>query len=164
MFDSLKEKIGLKVKGEIVTAPMEGKVIALSKVSDPTFSQEMLGKGAAIIPTNGKVFSPVDGKVEMVFGTKHAISMSTDTGIQILIHVGIDTVSLKGEPFQTFVETGQKVQRGELLMEADLAAIKRAGLDTVTPIVICNSEHYKEIITNEGKVVSAKDALITLIK
>ncbi len=165
MFGSLKEKLGFgKKAGEVMGAPVEGKAVAISEVSDPTFGQEILGKGMAIIPSVGKVVAPIDGTVEMVFDTKHAISMSSDSGIQILIHVGLDTVSLKGEPFTAYVEAGQKVKAGDLMLEFDIEAIKAAGLETITPIVICNSDDYKEITAHVGKDVNTGDEVLTLVK
>ncbi len=104
----------------------------------------MLGKGAAIIPTVGKVVAPMDGTIAMVFDTKHAISMTSESGIEILIHIGLDTVSLKGEPFTAHVASGDQVKAGDLLLEFDIEAIKAAGLDTVSPIVICNTPDYSE--------------------
>ena len=104
MFGSLKEKLGFgKKKGEVLGAPVEGEAVELSKVSDPTFGEEILGKGVAIIPSVGRTVAPVDGTIEMVFDTKHAISMTSDSGIEILIHIGLDTVTLKGEPFTAHV-------------------------------------------------------------
>lgn len=165
MFGSLKEKLGFgKKAGEVMGAPVAGKAVAISEVSDPTFGQEILGKGMAIIPSVGKVVAPIDGTVEMVFDTKHAISMSSDSGIQILIHVGLDTVSLKGEPFTAHVESGQKVKAGDLMLEFDIEAIKSAGLETITPIVICNSDDYKEITAHVGKDVNTGDEVLTLVK
>lgn len=165
MFGSLKEKLGLGKKvGEVLGAPVEGKAVAISEVSDPTFGQEILGKGMAIIPSVGKVVAPVDGIVEMVFDTKHAISMSSESGIQILIHVGLDTVTLKGEPFKAHVVAGQKVKAGDLMLEFDIEAIKAAGLETITPLVICNSDDYKEIISHVDKEVNTLDDILTLLK
>ena len=165
MLGSLKEKLGLnKKRGEMLKAPLAGKAIPMSEVSDPTFGQEILGKGLAIIPSVGKVVAPIDGTVEMIFDTKHAISMSSDSGIQLIIHVGLDTVTLKGEPFTTHVEAGQKVKAGDLLLEFDIEAIQSAGLDTVTPIVICNTGDYKEIEAHVGKNVNLGDEVLTVIK
>ena len=162
MLGSLKEKLGRnKKRGEVLKAPLAGKTIAMSEVSDPTFGQEILGKGVAIIPSVGKVVAPIDGTVEMVFDTKHAISMSSNSGIQVIIHVGLDTVTLKGEPFTAYVEAGQKVKTGDLL---DMEAIQAAGLETITPIVICNSGDYKEITAHVGKDVNTGDDVLTLVK
>ncbi len=165
MFGSLKGKFGFGKKvGEVLAAPVQGKAVAISEVSDPTFGQEILGKGVAIIPSVGRVVSPVDGTVEMVFDTKHAISIVSDSGIQILIHVGLDTVSLKGAPFKAYVEAGQKVKTGDLMLEFDIAAIQAAGLETITPIVICNTEDYKEIKASVDKDVVTGDTVLTLVK
>lgn len=165
MFGSLKGKVGFGKKvGEVLSAPVQGKAVAISEVSDPTFGQEILGKGVAIIPSVGRVVSPVDGTVEMVFDTKHAISIVSDSGIQILIHVGLDTVSLKGAPFKAYVEAGQKVKTGDLMLEFDIAAIQAAGLETITPIVICNTEDYKEIKASVDKDVVTGDTVLTLVK
>ena len=165
MLGSLKEKLGRnKKRGEVLKAPLAGKTIAMSEVSDPTFGQEILGKGVAIIPSVGKVVAPIEGTVEMVFDTKHAISMSSNSGIQVIIHVGLDTVTLKGEPFTAYVEAGQKVKTGDLLLEFDMEAIQAAGLETITPIVICNSGDYKEITAHVGKNVNTGDDVLTLVK
>ena len=165
MLGSLKEKLGLnKKRGEVLKAPLAGKTIAMSDVSDPTFAQELLGKGVAIIPSVGKVVAPIDGTVEMIFDTKHAISMSSDSGIQLIIHVGLDTVTLKGKPFTAHVKAGQKVKVGDLLLEFDIKAIQSAGLGIVTPIVICNSSDYTEIEARVGKNVNLGDEVLTVIK
>ena len=100
MSNALKGKLGFgKKEGEVIGSPIEGKAVAISEVSDPTLGQEILGKGMAVIPTVGKVVAPVDGRIEMIFDTKHAISMKTAGGAELLIHIGLDTVNLKGEPF-----------------------------------------------------------------
>lgn len=165
MFGSLKGKLGFgKKAGEVLAAPVQGKAVAISEVSDPTFGQEIIGKGVAIIPSVGRVVAPVDGTVEMVFDTKHAISVVSDSGIQILIHVGLDTVSLKGAPFKAYVEAGQKVKTGDLMLEFDIAAIQAAGLETITPIVICNTDDYKEIKASVDKDVVTGDTILTLVK
>ena len=165
MFGSLKEKLGFgKKAGEVLGAPVEGKAVAISEVSDPTFGEEILGKGMAIIPTVGKVVAPVDGTVGMVFDTKHAISMTSVSGTEILIHVGLDTVTLGGAPFTAYVKDGQKVKAGDLMLEFDIEAIKAAGLETITPVVICNTDDYKEIIANVGKDVKTMDEVLTLTK
>lgn len=165
MLGSLKEKFGFgKKKGEVLGTPIEGKAIPLSEVNDPTFAEEMLGKGAAIIPSVGKVVAPMDGTIAMVFDTKHAISMTSESGVEILIHIGLDTVSLKGEPFTAHVAAGDKVKAGDLLLEFDIDAIKAAGLDTVSPIVICNTPDYSEINASVGKDVKTLEEVLTIVK
>lgn len=165
MLGSLKEKLGFGRKaGEILYAPIEGEAVELSTVSDPTFGQEILGKGAAIIPSVGKVFAPIDGTVEMVFDTKHAITMKAESGMEILIHVGLDTVTLNGEPFTAHVSAGDKVKAGDLMLDFDIQAIKNAGLEVISPIIICNTADCSEIKAVSGKAVTVKDEVMTVIK
>ena len=165
MFGSLKEKLGFGKKVDnVLGAPVEGKAVAISEVSDPTFGQEILGKGMAIIPTVGKVVAPIDGTIGMVFDTKHAISMTSKSGIEILIHVGLDTVTLNGEPFIAHVEAGQNVKAGDLMLEFDIEAIKAAGLETITPVVICNTDDYKDVVANVDKDVKTLDEVLTIVK
>ena len=154
---------GLK-KEMIVYSPIEGEVVAITKVPDPTFNQEMLGKGVAINPIVGTVIAPFDGSVELLFDTKHAISLKSETGIQLLIHVGIDTVSLRGASFKSYVRTGDRVKKGDLLLEFNIEAIKKAGLNPITPVVICNSCDYKKVTSHKGRSVQMGDKLITLVK
>ena len=165
MFGSLKEKLGFgKKAGEVLYAPIEGETVELSKVSDPTFGQEILGKGVAILPSVGKVYAPIDGTVEMVFDTKHAITMRTDSGMEILIHVGLDTVTLNGAPFTAHVAAGDKVKAGDLMLDFDIEAIQGAGLEIISPIIICNTADYSEIQPVTGKTVTTKDTVMTVIK
>ena len=162
-FDKLFGK-SEKVNGNHVYAPMEGQAVAITEVPDPTFAEGMLGNGVAILPTDGKVCAPCDATVDMMFSTGHAVSLVSDTGIEILIHVGLETVSLEGKPFTIHVANGDKVKKGQLLMEADLEAIKAAGLPTITPVVICNTDNYPKFKTNTGKAVTNADAVIELGK
>lgn len=129
----------------MLAAPMKGKTVDLSEVNDPTFSECMLGKGMAVIPADGKVYAPADGEISLVFDTLHAVSMTTDDGVEILIHVGLDTVMLKGEGYTSHVSTGDKVKKGDLLLTADLNAIKAAGYDVITPMVVCNTDDYADV-------------------
>lgn len=165
MLGSLKEKLGFgKKAGEVLYAPIEGEAVELSRVSDPTFGQEILGKGVAILPSVGKVYAPIDGTVEMVFDTKHAITMKTDSGMEILIHVGLDTVTLNGAPFVAHVAAGDKVKAGDLMLDFDIEAIQSAGLEIISPIIICNTADYSEIQPVTGKAVTTKDTVMTVIK
>lgn len=159
-FDFLKKKS----LGEVLGSPMDGEVIESAKISDPTFSEEMLGKGLAIEPSDGKVYAPVNGSVAMVFDTKHAISIVSEDGAEILIHIGLDTVSLKGEPFTIYVKADDQVKKGDLIAEADLEMIKAAGLKTTTPVIICNSDEYKEVKRFTGKMVKHGDDIMELTK
>jgi PTS system beta-glucosides-specific IIC component len=147
-----------------VYAPMAGEAVAISEVPDPTFSSGAMGNGIAIKPTDGKVCSPVNGTVDMMFDTGHAVSLVSDNGIEILIHVGLETVGLEGKPFQIKVQNGQKVKKGDTLMIADLAAIEAAGLPTITPVLICNTDDYTTFNTTTGKAVTNADVVIELGK
>ena len=147
-----------------VYAPLAGEAVAISEVPDPTFSSGAMGNGIAIKPTDGKVCSPVNGTVDMMFDTGHAVTLVSDNGIEILIHVGLETVGLEGKPFQVKVQNGQKVKKGDILMIADLAAIEAAGLPTITPVLICNTDDYTTFNTTAGKAVTNADVVIELGK
>ncbi|WP_313127915.1 PTS sugar transporter subunit IIA [Anaerocolumna sp.] len=164
MFDKLKETLGIKEKTNTILAPVEGYACSLKEVNDPTFNQEILGKGIAIKPAKGRVVSPVNGTVTLVFETKHAISITRDSGEEILIHIGLDTVDLKGKYFTAHVKEGDKVKAGDLLVEFDLEKIKEAGYDVTTPVVICNSNEYKEINPIANKEVKELDKIINIKK
>ena len=127
--------------------PVKGTAVSLEQVNDPTFSEGMLGKGVAVIPAEGNIYAPVDGEISLLFDTLHAVSMTTKDGVEILIHVGLDTVKLKGDGFTAHVATGDSVKKGDLLLSVDLEALKAAGYDTVTPMVICNTDDYSDVET-----------------
>jgi PTS system beta-glucosides-specific IIC component len=145
-------------------APMAGKAVPITEVPDPTFAEGMLGNGIAIEPVEGKVYAPCDASVDMMFPTGHAVSLISDNGIEILIHVGLETVGLNGAPFQVKVQNGQKVKKGQLLIEVDLEAVKAAGLPTITPMLICNTDDYPTFNTFVGKDVTNEDVVIALAK
>lgn len=160
MFDFLKKKPETFTLG----APVKGKAVSLREVNDPTFSDGLLGKGVAVVPSEGKVFAPADGEIAMVFETLHAVSMNADFGAEILIHVGLDTVTMKGEGFTGHVKAGDKVKKGELLLEMDLEKIKAAGYDTVTPMLICNTDAYADVEGLPGKDVVPGDDILVIKK
>ncbi len=137
------------IKTEIF-APLEGKVIPLGEINDEAFSSGVLGNGVGIIPSDGKVYSPVSGKIDNISDSKHAIGISSENGEDILIHIGIDTVKLNGEPFKILVKQNEIVKKGQLLCEVDLEKISKSGFDTTTPILICSGENITDI--NYGKV------------
>ncbi|MCI6737635.1 MAG: glucose PTS transporter subunit IIA [Intestinibacter sp.] len=138
-------KAEVKVESGVVYAPIKGKAIALEDVNDGVFSAGMLGKGIGIEPAEGRAVSPVNGTVSVVFDTKHAIGITSDEGIEVLIHIGLDTVQLNGEPFNVHVNVGDKVKVGDLLAEFDMDKIKEAGYKTVTPIIISNTDAYSDV-------------------
>ncbi len=129
----------------VVTAPVRGELINLADVKDPTFARGLLGPGAAIIPDGGSVVSPVDGEVIVAFPTGHAVGLRADSGVELLIHIGMDTVELKGKHFSSKVVKGQRVYRGEVLVVPDWDAITAAGFDLTTPIVVTNAANYAKV-------------------
>ena len=145
-------------------APMAGKAVPITEVPDPTFAEGMLGNGIAIEPTEGKVYAPCDATVDMMFTTGHAVSLVADCGAEVLIHVGLETVGLDGKPFTIHVANGDKVKKGQLLIEVDLDAVKAAGLPTITPMLICNTDDYPTFKTFVGKDVTNDDVVIGLAK
>ena len=147
-----------------IYAPMAGEAVAITEVPDPTFAEGTMGNGIAIKPTDGKVCAPFNGTVDMMFETGHAVSLISESGIELLIHVGLETVGLNGAPFQVKVTNGQKVKKGDVLMIADLEAIKAAGLPTITPVLVCNSDDYTTFNTTTGKAVTNADVVIELGK
>ena len=160
----LKDIFGSKENKIQVVAPVAGKLVPLSEVSDPTFSEEILGQGAAVIPSENEFLSPVDGTVTTVFPTGHAVALTSVEGVEILLHIGLDTVKLNGKHFTIHVEEGQQIKKGDLLLEADLEQIKAAGYDTITPVIVCNTEEFAEIAMAEVQAVEAGDVVLNLKK
>lgn len=153
-----------KEKIKTIHAPLSGKIIPLEDVPDPVFSQKMMGEGVAIQPHEGKVLSPVDGEVIQVIKTKHAIGLQTTDGVEVLIHIGLETVDLKGEGFNVHVATGDKVKVGQSLMEFDLEFIRKHAKSIITPVVITNSNEINQsfTVTNDQEVKAIESILITL--
>ena len=155
---------GKEKKDNGIYAPLAGQAVPVTEVPDPTFAEGMLGDGIAIIPTEGRVYAPCDATVDMMFTTGHAVSLVADCGAEILIHVGLETVGLEGKPFTVHVANGDKVQKGQLLIEVDLEAVKAAGLNTITPMLICNTDDYPTFNTSVDKEVTNDDIVIELAK
>lgn len=149
--------------GMTVCAPVKGRLVPLSKVNDPTFAEEILGKGAAIIPEEGNYVSPVKGTVITVFETKHAIGIAADTGAEILLHVGLNTVNLQGRHFEALVKDGDAVEVGTPILKVDLKALREAGYDTITPVLVTNSMDYAEVTAMEEKEVTSGETIIKII-
>ena len=144
----------------VIIAPVSGEAVPLSETGDPAFAAEALGKGIAVKPSEGKVFAPCDATVSAVMG--HAVGLTCDNGAELLIHVGIDTVALNGKHYTGHVEEGQRVKAGDLLLEFDIAAIKKEGYKTITPVIVTNSDDCAGIECMTGAVNACKDALMTL--
>jgi PTS system beta-glucosides-specific IIC component len=150
--------------GNKIYAPLNGKAVPITEVPDPTFAEGLLGNGIAIIPADGKVYSPFDGTVGTMFDTGHACALTSTTGVEILIHVGLETVGLNGEPFTIHCKDGDTVKKGQLLFESDLAAIEAAGLPTITSVLVCNTDDYPTFETFVGKDVTNDDIVISVAK
>lgn len=146
-----------------IASPLKGEIRELSKVEDDAFATGVLGQGLAIIPTEGKLFAPADGEVTTFFPTGHAVGIKTTDGIELLIHVGMDTVKLNGEGFSPQVEQGQEVKKGDLLLEFDIDKIKGAGYSLVTPVIIANSDDFADVIPDASGSVNVGDKIITVI-
>lgn len=146
-----------------VFSPIAGAVKPLSEVSDPAFSEEIMGKGYAIQPSEGRVVSPVQGTVFSLSKSGHAIGLVSDSGAEMLIHIGIDTVKLKGLHFSPKVTAGTRVAVGDLLMEFDLAEIEKAGYSTITPVIITNIQQYQSIQSAGATSVKEKELLYTVL-
>jgi sugar PTS system EIIA component len=146
-----------------IFAPVNGEIIPIEHVPDPVFSEKMMGDGIAIIPSEGNICSPVAGKIIQVAPTKHAIGILAEDGTEILIHIGLETVALKGEGFSVVVNVGDKVSVGQLLITVDLEFIKTNAKSIVTPIVITNSNEGKKqyIHTDEKEGIAGKTVIMT---
>ena len=160
---SQQAEVSFKGVTEEVHSVAEGQVIELEKVQDPVFSQKMMGDGFAVEPANGQIVSPVAGKVTSVFPTKHALGLVTESGLEVLVHIGLDTVSLEGKPFTVKVEEGQTVAAGDLLVEADLDAIREAGRATSTVVVFTNGAAIQSVtLTQTGQLPA--DAVVAKVE
>lgn len=141
-------------------SPLSGKVLPLSDVPDKVFSSGAMGKGLAIDPEKGELIAPADGEITTIFPTGHAVGLTTKDGIEILMHIGMDTVELEGQGFETFVKQGDQVKAGDLLVRFDIEAIKAAGYSVITPIVITNTEHFADVLElNQEELISSEDFL-----
>ena len=161
--ESPKEKTETETADIDLFAHMSGTVISLEDVEDETFAQKMLGDGVAIEPDEGRLYSPCEGTVQMIFDTKHAITLASDEGCEVILHIGIDTVKLGGKYFDVHVSDGQKVHKGDLLISFDLDAIRSEGYKTTTPLIICNTDDYSEVKAVSSGKISAGEPLVKII-
>ena len=145
-----------------VLAPLTGKAVSLSEVPDPVFAEKVIGDGIAIIPEDGKILSPVDGEVSSIAETGHAYGFTADNGLEVLVHVGLETVSLKGECFKVYAKAGDKVKTGDLIGEVDLNLLKEKGLNSISPVLICSDLEEKEILYTEGNVKAGESVVLTV--
>mgnify|MGYP000894742020 FL=1 len=157
MFDFLK-----KNKGSKIVAPISGSLIPIEDVGDDVFSQKMMGDGFAVKPSDDVIYSPVKGKITTVFPTKHAIGITTPEGLEILVHMGLDTVDLKGAPFEVYVDADQEVDVDTKLARMDLDQVQAAGLDTTIVVVYTNMDKLKSFPTVSAKLVEHGDQVGSL--
>lgn len=150
--------------GPEIYSALTGTAIPLTQVNDVTFAAEVLGKGIAVIPDKGEVVAPCDATVETVFDTKHAVGLSTESGVELLIHIGINTVELGGKHYTTHIKEGDKVKKGQVLVTFDMEQIKAAGYDVTTPLIVTNSDDYREIkVLHEG-AVTPEDQVLEIVR
>jgi len=159
MTEAQQNTVHFKGLTEEVYSVVDGQVVALEQVKDPVFAQKMMGDGFAVEPANGNIVSPVSGTVSSIFPTKHALGLVTEAGLEVLVHIGLDTVSLEGKPFTVHVAEGQKVAAGDLLVTADLDAIRAAGRETSTVVVFTNGDAIKSVKLEQTGSLAAKTAV-----
>ncbi|MDA3730133.1 beta-glucoside-specific PTS transporter subunit IIABC [Niameybacter massiliensis] len=147
-----------------ICAPLMGEAVPLKAVNDPTFAEEIMGKGMAIIPTVGQLVSPVKGTVTMIFDTKHAIAVTDENGVELLMHIGLDTVKLGGKYFRTHVSAGDKVEVGTPIVDFDIEGIKSEGYDVITPVIITNTDDFTNIFAIDDRLVKLGDEIIKVLK
>lgn len=145
-----------------LVSPITGKILPVEEVPDKVFADKMLGDGIAIEPKDGKIVSPVDGTVVTIFPTNHAIGLVTKEGLEILIHIGLDTVELKGLGFKRMIEKDSKVKKGDLIMEFDPNLILEKGKSPITPIIVTNMDKVKKLEKNSGEVESGNQVIFTV--
>lgn len=145
-----------------VYSPVNGTIVDLSEVSDPIFSQRMVGDGTAVNPRDGLIVSPVNGEVIQIFPTLHAVGLKTEEGLEVLIHIGIDTVELKGEGFKALIKQGDRVSVGTPLIQVDLDRVKASGRSVLTPVILTNGDVIQSIEKKSGDVRAGMDSIMTV--
>ena len=153
-----------EIQQEIIASPLIGNVVPLDQVPDQVFASGAMGKGIAIDPTDGVIVAPAKATVNLVFPTGHAIGLTTENGVELLIHIGMDTVSLAGKGFKTYVEAGDVVEAGQKLIEFDLATIRDAKLPVITPVIVTNTADFDDVLTTKEARVNTGDYLLTAVK
>lgn len=155
-----KEEVKVMENAIDIASPAEGKAISLSEVADATFAQEILGKGAAIVPEKGVIYAPFDGKVDVMFETGHAVGLVGENGVELLVHIGIDTVNLERKYFSPKKAAGDVVKKGDVLIEFDIEKIKEAGYDVTTPVIFSNTDQYAIVEkTATGEVTKERNLI-----
>lgn len=166
-FDSLKRAVSGNTKTDNtidIIAPLSGEIVAIEDVPDVVFAEKIVGDGIAIRPTGNKMVAPCDGEIGKIFETNHAFSLESDTGIELFVHFGIDTVELKGEGFTRVAQEGQKVKMGDTIIEFDLEFLTSKAKSILTPVVISNMDEIKELQKMSGTVVVGANPVIKIVK
>ena len=145
-----------------IGSPLNGEALPISRVPDQTFSTEILGKGVAINPTDGNLYAPCNATVDLIFDTAHAVNLITPNGVELLIHVGVDTVNLKGKHFTAHIKNGNTVKKGDLLISFEKDEIEKAGYCTLVPVVVCGMEGFSLVSVFTDKQVKVGDTILTL--
>ena len=148
----------------MVGAPMSGSLVPLSDVADPVFASGKMGAGVGIAPSDGTVIAPISGKVVVAMGSGHAYGIRSDDGVEVLVHVGIDTVNMKGEGFSPRVAKGDRVEKGQVLAEVDLATIEKAGYSTTTILLVTNTAAQQDVQPTSGNHIAAGDAALVVTR
>lgn len=161
--NKVKEVKSAKLEKEIVASPIKGEVLKLSDIEDAAFASGVLGQGVAIIPSDGKVVAPVDGVVTTLFPSLHAIGILSDEGVEVLIHIGLNTIQLEGRGFEACIKQGERIIKGQTILKFDIDVIKESGYSVVTPVVITNSSQFLDVVETESKNTELEDNLITVI-
>lgn len=165
---ALNSKEGIRVTEKkknseiVIVMPLEGETVSIDQVPDPIFADKMMGDGAAVIPTDGRIVAPVDGTLTMIAPTKHAFGFKSDKGPELLVHVGLETVGLNGEPFTVYAKEGDKVKKGDLIAEVNLDLLKEKNINPITPIVICSGADDMHMSVQTGKGSAGQDTILSL--
>ncbi|WP_100407036.1 PTS sugar transporter subunit IIA [Bacillus solitudinis] len=162
--DKDKKAESVQPEQEIVLSPLSGRLVAIEEVPDPTFSQKMMGDGFAVEPSNGHVVSPVSGEIVQVFPTKHAIGIKTVGGLELLIHIGLETVNMKGEGFTAHIKQGDQVKTGDPLVDFDLELVKEKAVSTITPVIITNFDDVDSFEKEKAREVIAGETPLLILK
>ncbi|MDP5290688.1 PTS glucose transporter subunit IIA [Oceanimonas sp. CHS3-5] len=167
LFDKLKKMVSddtSEANAIEVFAPLSGEIVPLEEVPDVVFAEKIVGDGIAIKPSGNKMVAPCDGTIGKIFETNHAFSIESDSGLELFVHFGIDTVELKGEGFTRVAQEGQQVKKGDTVLEFDLALLEQKAKSTLTPIVISNMDEVKELTRQSGAVTAADDVILRVKK
>ncbi|GHA20735.1 PTS glucose transporter subunit IIA [Oceanisphaera arctica] len=167
LFEKLKRMVSDdtgETSGIDIFAPLSGELVAIEEVPDVVFAEKIVGDGIAIKPSGNKMVAPCDGTIGKIFETNHAFSIESDSGLELFVHFGIDTVELKGEGFTRIAQEGQQVKKGDTIIEFDLALLETKAKSTLTPVVISNMDEVKEVIKQSGAVTLAEDVIMRVRK